>query len=56
VLLPTTSLLGATFSYGRRIISKLTDELMLGLIKIFGRQPELDSALAWKVRGAGVAR
>jgi len=49
-------LLGAIFSYGRRIISTATDGIMLGLIKRFGRQPDLDSALAWKVRGAGVAR
>lgn len=56
VILPTVSLLGAIFSYGRRIISTATDGIMLGLIKRFGRQPDLDSALAWKVRGAGVAR
>lgn len=56
VALPTVSLLGAIFSYGRKAISTVTDDLMLGLIKKFGRQPELDSALAWKIRGTGVAR
>ncbi|EAR95436.1 transmembrane protein, putative (macronuclear) [Tetrahymena thermophila SB210] len=53
---PLIAVLSVIFAYLRKILTSISDEIMFFVTKKIGRQPEIDTFIAWKVRGSGVTR
>ncbi|KAL4508047.1 hypothetical protein ABPG72_021420 [Tetrahymena utriculariae] len=53
---PLIAALSIIFAYLRKILTTVSDEIMFLVIKKIGRQPEIDTFIAWKIRGSGVTR
>ncbi|KAL4464780.1 hypothetical protein ABPG74_011341 [Tetrahymena malaccensis] len=56
IIHPLIAALSVIFAYLRNILTTISDEIMFFVTKKIGRQPEIDTFIAWKVRGSGVTR
>ncbi|EAR93361.1 transmembrane protein, putative (macronuclear) [Tetrahymena thermophila SB210] len=56
VLHPALSLLSFAKSIIRYVGQSISDGIMCKITSKLGRQPEIDTFIAWKIRGAGVTR